>query len=80
MGPMKILRQIDVFDNQTEHLANELQMDNFDLVIFKKRFGTKKDDPFMYDPYDITSLTADLFPTISFEFAKYSYFIACYQE
>lgn len=35
---MDILRQIGVFDNQTESLIRELSIDSFDLEIFKKRF------------------------------------------
>ncbi len=77
---MKILRQIDVFDNQTETLVKELPVDKFDLEIFKKRFDTKKEDPLMYNPYEISPSTKDLFPTIIFDFTKYSYYIACYQD
>lgn len=80
MEHLNILRQIDVFDNQTEDLINELPVEQFDLETFKKRFQTKKEDPLMYDPYEITSSTMDLFPKIEFNFEKYSYFIACYQD
>jgi hypothetical protein len=76
---MDILRQVDVFDNQTENLVQEAPIDNFDLDKFKKRFEAKSEDPLMYNPYEITSSTVDLFPEINFDFEKYSYFIACYQ-
>lgn len=76
---MNIIRQIDVFDNQTDFLVDELPLDNFDLETFKKRFGVKKKDPLMYDAYEITPSTKDLFPTIEFDFRKYSYFVSCWQ-
>ena len=76
---MDIIRQVDVFDIQTENLVREVLIDKFDLEIFKKRFETKNEDPLMYNPYEITSSTIDLFPEINFDFGKYSYFVACYQ-
>lgn len=76
---MNIIRQIDIFDNQTDKLVKEIPMESFDLDIFRKRFSFKKGDSLMYDPYEITSSTIDLFPNIKFEFDKYSYYVACYQ-
>jgi hypothetical protein len=76
---MNILRQVDIFENQTNNLIQEMPIDKFDLEIFKKKFKTKNEDPLMYDPYEITSSTVDLFPEINFDFEKYSYFIVCYQ-
>jgi hypothetical protein len=76
---MEILRQVDIFENQTEKLVQEVPIDSFDLDTFKKRFETKTDDYLMYDPYEITSSTMDLFPKIKFDFEKYAYYVACYQ-
>lgn len=76
---MEILRQVDIFDNQTENLVQELPIDSFDLETFKKRFETESEDSLMYCPYEITSSTMDLFPKIKFDFEKYSYYVACYQ-
>ena len=76
---MKVIRQVDIFDNQTEKLVQEISIDFFDLEIFKKRFQIG-DDILMYNLYEITSFTADLFPEINFDFDKYSYYIACYQS
>jgi len=76
---MELLRQVDIFDNQTDSLVQEVPIDSFDLETFKERFEAKSEDPYMYNPYEITSLTMDLFPKIKFDFEKYSYFIACYQ-
>ena len=76
---MEIVRQIDVFDNQTEKLFQEINLDSFDLELYKKRFEVKTEDPLMYDGYEITSSTVDLFPNIAFDFGKYSYFVSCYQ-
>jgi len=77
---MNIIRQIDVFNNQTDKLVEELPVRNFKLEIFNKRFKIQKHDPEMYAPYEISSITADLFPDIKFDFSKYSYFMACYQK
>lgn len=76
---MDIVRQIDVFDNETELLVQEIVMDTFDLDTFKKRFNAKQDDPLMYDPYEITEDTVDLFPAIKFDFNRFSYYVGCYQ-
>lgn len=76
---MDILRKIDVFDNKTERLVTELNIESFELNLFKKRFDVKEQDPLMYNCYQITSSTVDLFPNITFEFEKYSYYVVCYQ-
>jgi hypothetical protein len=75
---MDIVRQIDVFDNKTEELLRELNIDSFDLDLFKKRFDVKEEDPLMYYGYEITSSTVDLFPDIQFDFGNYSYYVVCY--
>lgn len=77
---MKVIRQVDIFDNQTDKLVQEISIDFFDLEIFKNRFPNIGGDILMYNPYKITSFTADLFPEITFDFDKYSYYIACYQS
>jgi hypothetical protein len=76
---MDIVRQIDVFDNGTELLVREIPIDAFDLDTFKTRFNAKKEDPLMYDPYEITVETMDLFPGLKFDFKKFSYYVGCYQ-
>jgi hypothetical protein len=76
---MDVVRQIDVFDNKTELLVQEIAMDVFDLDTFKTRFNAKKEDPLMYDPYEITEETVDLFPDIKFDFKRFSYYVGCYQ-
>lgn len=77
---MNVIRQVDIFDNQTDGLVKEVPIDNFDLETFRRRFNAKKEDPLMYDPYETTSMTTDLFPNISFDFNKYSYQVSCYQD
>ena len=76
---MDIIRQVDIFDNQTELLVQEVPVDSFNLETFRKRFEAKSEDPLMYNPYEITYSTIDLFPKITFDFEKYSYYVACYQ-
>lgn len=77
---MKVIRQVDIFDKQTEGLVQEVPIHNFDLKTFRERFMAKSEDPLMYDPYEITSATMDLFPGIHFDFDKYSYQVSCYQD
>ncbi len=77
---MKVIREIDVFDNQTELLVREIPLENFDLETFKKRFEVREKDPLMYGHYEITPSTTDLFPTIVFDFSRYSYYVACFQD
>ncbi|MTI19399.1 hypothetical protein E1176_00035, partial [Fulvivirga sp. RKSG066] len=62
MGEMDVIRQIDVFDKEREWLVEEIVLTSFDLLVMQKRFEVKPNDPLMYDPYEITSATADLFP------------------
>jgi hypothetical protein len=76
---MDIVRQIDIFDNDTELLVQEIPIVLFDLNTFETRFNAKKDDPLMYNPYEITSDTVDLFPKINFDFKRFSYYLVCYQ-
>lgn len=75
---MDIVRKIEVFDNVTELLVDELPLHSFDLDIFKSRFNVNTDDPQMYFEYEITSAAIDLFPFLKFEFEKYTYYIVCY--
>jgi hypothetical protein len=74
----EIYRQIDVFDKKTEALVKELNLEVFDLELMKSRFNILKNDPLMYNPYEIDMSKADLFPGIIFEFERYDYFLACY--
>ena len=77
---MKIIRQIDVFDKSTEVLVDEIVLDSFNLEKFKMSFKIKSNDLDMFDPYEITELTKDLFLNINFDFNKFYYYLACYQE
>jgi hypothetical protein len=74
----EIYRQIDVYDKKTEGLVKELNLEIFDLELMKSRFNILKDDPLMYNPYEIDISKADLFPGIIFDFGRYDYFLACY--
>lgn len=76
---MNIVRQIEIFDNETNLLVEEVSLELFDLEIFKERFKAKNDDPLVYNPYEITTETVDLFPSMNFDFEKFSYFISCYK-
>jgi hypothetical protein len=76
---MDIVRQIDIFDNDTELLVQEIPIVLFDLNTFETRFNAKNDDPLMYNPYEITSDTVDLFPKVNFDFKRFSYYLVCYQ-
>ena len=76
---MEVVRQIDVFDNKTEKLVQEVDLHSFDLELYKQRFEVKAEDPLMYEVYEITSSTVDLFPNVAFDLEKYSYYLCCYQ-
>ena len=77
---MNIIRQIDVFDNLTENLVEEIMITTINLENFRTRFKIEPYDPEMYKPYEITEFTADLFPDIRFDFNKFSYYLAAYQQ
>ncbi|WP_111672728.1 DUF7683 domain-containing protein [Algoriphagus litoralis] len=76
---MDFVRQIDVFDNLTELLVDELPLASLDLDVLKRRFNVTTDDLLMYNSYEISTMTADLFPFVNFDFNKFSYFLGCYQ-
>ena len=80
MKTFTVGRQIEVFDKKTDLLVNEIEIDPFDLKLMKTRFKIKKKDPLMYDPYEITLSTMDLFLEIEFNFKDFSYYLAAYQK
>jgi hypothetical protein len=80
MNPYKIIRQIDVFDKDSENLIEEIIIEPFDLELMKSRFEIQPDDPLMYYQYEIDTSKADIFPYIKFDFTKNLYFVATYQE
>lgn len=76
---MRIIRQIDVFDINTDRLVEEILIETFDLNTFRKRFEKRENDPLMHGVYKISNSTSDLFPNINFDFNKYAYVITSYQ-
>jgi hypothetical protein len=80
MKTFTVGRQIEVFDIKTDLLVKEIEIDSFDLDLMKTKFRIKKDDPLMYDPYEINPSNSDLFAGIDFDFQKFSYYVAAYQK
>lgn len=76
----KLIRQIDIFDKRTDGLISEIGLDSFDLELMKSRFKVASNDPLMYNPYEIDLSNVDLFPNVKFDFNKYSYYLACYND
>jgi len=81
---MKIERVITVFDNITELLTEEINIDYIDLEKLRSLFNPSDNDPLMYDVYEIK---ADLVPSISkllkeeikFDLQKNTYYVECNQ-
>ena len=76
----EIGRAIAIYDNKTEIFIEFVDIDYFDLSLFKSRFKTKDEDPLMYDPYLIDDSTKDLFQNYDFDFLNKLYFIEAYQR
>jgi hypothetical protein len=55
-------------------------IESFDIRLMKSRFKIKRNDPLLYDPYEIDATKTDLFPEVKFNFKKYSYYLATYQK
>lgn len=79
---MEIERTISWFDKHTEILVSEKNIDSIDLEILKEIFNPSKDDPLMYNPYNITEAKAKELKkhiNIEFEFDRYFYQLDCFQ-
>lgn len=79
---MKIERVITKYNNSDDSLEGEFNIDSIPFEELVDIFSPKKDDPLMYDPYEINLEQAELInrhlPSLSFEFSEYSYFIEAY--
>ncbi|TNE78449.1 MAG: hypothetical protein EP332_14160 [Bacteroidetes bacterium] len=73
-------RQIAVYDLETDKLVEEIPLQSMDLEVWRSRLNASEDDPKLYDPYEITQETSDLFPLIEFNFTRYAYYLECYQD
>lgn len=79
---MKIIRQINVFDNKTERLVNEILLSDLDLEEVRKIIQPEESDPALYNCYEITGSLKEYFEGfgLSFEENKYSYYLCCYKD
>ncbi|WP_449578676.1 DUF7683 domain-containing protein [Pontibacter aquaedesilientis] len=79
---MKIIRQIDVFDNKTERLVDEILLSDIDLDELKNIIQTEESDSALYNCYEITGSLKKYFEGLGYSFKenKYSYYLCCYQE
>lgn len=81
---MKIERLITVFDNDTERLKEEINIDYIDLEQLKEMFNPPSDDPLMYNVYEIQhdhipAINKLLKNRIEFDFSANAYYIECVQ-
>lgn len=81
---MKIERVITVFDNKTEHLIEEINIDYVNLNDLKKIFMPLADDPLMYNVYEIKReiipvINSLLREGINFDLEANTYYIECSQ-
>lgn len=79
---MKIERVITKYNNFDDSFEEDFNIDSIPFEEILTVFSPKKDDPLMYDPYEINLEQAELInrhlPSFSFEFSEYSYFIEAY--
>jgi hypothetical protein len=81
---MKIERLITVFDNGTERLKAEINIDYIHVEQLKKIFDPPSDDPLMYNVYEIRADHEDainglLKDEIEFDFKANAYYVECAQ-
>jgi hypothetical protein len=81
---MQIERLITVFDNKTEGLKEEINIDYVGLDQLKKIFSPIDDDPLMYNVYEIKanqlqSINDLLNEKIVFDLKNNSYYVECVQ-
>lgn len=75
-------RSIECFSNTTEFLTDKCAIAGFDLDSVKSYFNPPKDDPLMYNIYDLTADNYHLLDGCAnyvFDFQKNSYYLACRQ-
>jgi hypothetical protein len=81
---MKIERVITKYNNSDDSFEGEFNIDSIPFEELIGIFSPKKDDPLMYDPYEINLEQSELInrhlPSFSFEFSEYSYFIEAYSS
>ncbi|HTF18692.1 MAG TPA: hypothetical protein VK658_11495 [Chryseolinea sp.] len=81
---MKIERLITVFDNDTERLKEEINIDSIDLEQLKGMFSPPSNDPLMYNVYEIqadhvSTINELLEKKIEFDFKASTYYVECVQ-
>ena len=81
---MKIERLITVFDNKTEKLKEEINIDYVDLDQLKKIFNAPTDDPLMYNVYEIKPdhvgpVNMLLKDKVEFDLQANVYYVECVQ-
>ena len=81
---MKIERLITVFDNTTDLLESEINIDYIDLEQLKRIFNPPSEDPLMYFIYEIKPDNVQLISVllkddIVFDFKAKSYSVECVQ-
>lgn len=81
---MKIERTITVFDNTSEELIDEINIDYISLEDLKKVFNPSSDDPLMYNVYEIKSnlipsINVLLKDKITFDLQTNTYYVECSQ-
>ena len=79
---MKIERLISRFDNSTEELLEEINIDNISIEVLKAIFKPSEEDPLMYNPHTITDIEADKLKNIiniQFDFNRFFYQLDCFR-
>lgn len=79
---MKIERLISCFDIKTEKLIREYNIDNVDFDTLKKIIKPKKNDPLMYNPYQVKESQInelEKLVNVKFDLDNYIYQVDCFQ-
>jgi len=81
---MKLERLITVFDNETELMKEEINIDYVELNELKKIFNPAIDDPLMYNVYEIKPnhvqfINKLLKDKVEFDLQTNAYYVECVQ-
>jgi len=79
---MKIERNITFYNKSNGELAGEINIDNIDIDFLSNLVKPPKEDPNLYDAYEINKKLASKLRdklSLKFDFKQFDYFLQCYQ-
>jgi hypothetical protein len=79
MERYRLIRQIDVYDNATDSLIEEIVLPELSIEKLRQVFGTNPEDPDFVFMYYLDKDKAKYFSEINFDFNKNAYAVGCFR-